>query len=76
MHASGICYTDVHMTMGHLLANFPITLGHDPAGEVVEVGEGVASLKEEIAWACLGCNLRAANVNGVNVESNYFARTR
>jgi len=46
MHASGLCYTDVHITEGHLpIGGFPRTIGHEPAGEIVEVGEGVTSRK-------------------------------
>jgi alcohol dehydrogenase len=30
MHASGICYTDVHQTLGHLPGPFPRILGHEP----------------------------------------------
>ena len=45
IHASGICYTDVHITEGKLGVNFPNTIGHEPAGEIVEVGEGVTSRK-------------------------------
>jgi dehydrogenase len=45
MHASGICYTDVHATHGALGVKFPFTIGHEPAGEVVELGEGVTTRK-------------------------------
>ncbi|HYY49659.1 MAG TPA: alcohol dehydrogenase catalytic domain-containing protein [Nitrososphaeraceae archaeon] len=45
IHASGICYTDVHATKGALGVKFPYTIGHEPAGEVVEVGEDVATRK-------------------------------
>jgi len=45
MHASGICYTDVHQTLGHIPGAFPRILGHEPVGEVVAVGTGVASRK-------------------------------
>jgi alcohol dehydrogenase len=46
VHASGLCYTDVHITEGHLPTGaFPITIGHEPAGEIVEVGAGVTSRK-------------------------------
>jgi alcohol dehydrogenase len=45
IHASGLCYTDVHMTRGTHAANFPNTIGHEPAGEIVSVGEGVTSRK-------------------------------
>jgi len=45
MHASGICYTDVHETMGHIPGAFPRILGHEPVGEVVAVGPGVTTRK-------------------------------
>jgi alcohol dehydrogenase len=45
MHASGICYTDVHQTLGHIPGVFPRILGHEPVGEIVTVGAGVASRK-------------------------------
>jgi alcohol dehydrogenase len=45
MHASGICYTDVHATHGALGVKFPYTIGHEPAGEIVELGEGVTIRK-------------------------------
>ncbi|MGC2597556.1 MAG: alcohol dehydrogenase catalytic domain-containing protein [Nitrososphaeraceae archaeon] len=41
MHASGICYADVHATKGALGVKFPYTIGHEPAGEIVALGEGV-----------------------------------
>ena len=45
MHASGICYTDVHQTLGHIPGNFPRILGHEPVGEVVAVAPDVTSRK-------------------------------
>lgn len=45
MHASGICYTDVHQTLGHIPGTFPRILGHEPVGEVVAVAAGVTSRK-------------------------------
>lgn len=41
--ASGLCYTDVHITKGHIPTQFPRTLGHEPVGEIVEIGKGVTS---------------------------------
>jgi D-arabinose 1-dehydrogenase-like Zn-dependent alcohol dehydrogenase len=43
IRASGMCYTDVHQTRGELPGPFPRTLGHEPVGEIVEVGPGVSS---------------------------------
>ena len=32
MHASGICYTDVHQTLGHVPGQFPRILGQRAGG--------------------------------------------
>jgi len=45
MRASGICYTDVHQTLGHLPGQFPRILGHEPVGEIVAVAPDVAIRK-------------------------------
>jgi len=42
IHACGICYTDALMAQGALSYRpFPLILGHEGVGEVVEVGDGV-----------------------------------
>lgn len=41
LRASGICHTDLSITQGGLPQTFPAVLGHEAAGDVVEVGEGV-----------------------------------
>src|SRR5438034_11149891 len=43
IHASGLCYTDVHITQGEIPTQFPRTLGHEPVGEIVAVGLGVGT---------------------------------
>ena len=45
IHASGLCFTDIHQTRGQLPGPFPRTLGHEPVGEIVEVGPGVRTRK-------------------------------
>lgn len=45
IHASGLCYTDIHQTRGQLPGPFPRTLGHEPVGEIVEVGPDVRTRK-------------------------------
>lgn len=45
IHASGLCYTDVHITHGALPTEFPRVLGHEPVGEIVKVGSAVHSRK-------------------------------
>lgn len=43
--ASGVCHTDLHVkNMNGLGMNFPIVLGHEGAGYVEQVGEGVTHL--------------------------------
>ncbi len=45
--ASGVCHSDLHIARGEFEAvKYPITLGHEPAGCVYEVGEGVTGLKK------------------------------
>ncbi len=42
VRASGLCSTDLHLLSGRmLLGALPRILGHETAGEIVEVGEGV-----------------------------------
>jgi alcohol dehydrogenase len=43
IHASGLCYTDVHQTRAELPGDFPRTLGHEPVGEIVAVGPSVTT---------------------------------
>jgi len=45
MHASGICYTDVHETLGHIPGPFPRVLGHEPVGEIVAAAPDVSTRK-------------------------------
>ncbi len=42
--AAGICGTDIHIQDAEYPSNPPVTLGHEMAGEVVEVGAGVTGL--------------------------------
>jgi alcohol dehydrogenase len=59
IHASGLCYTDVHLTHGLFGLQFPRVLGHEPVGEIVEVGAGVSSRKVGdrvgVGWHQKGC---------------------
>ena len=41
IRASGLCYTDVHVTEGQSPISLPRTLGHEPTVEIVAVGTGV-----------------------------------
>src|SRR5256714_5731898 len=45
MAASGVCHSDLSMQNGTMMSPVPIVLGHEGAGVVEEVGEGVTSVK-------------------------------
>jgi len=52
---TGICHSDLHILEGSLpLPNTPITLGHEIAGYVEKVGEGVEGFSEGDAVAVFG----------------------
>src|SRR3712207_3508798 len=42
--ACGVCHSDLSATNGTIAMAPPLILGHEAAGEVVEVGEGVTTL--------------------------------
>ncbi|MFC1901961.1 zinc-binding dehydrogenase [Chloroflexota bacterium] len=43
--ASGVCHTDVHTLSGDLGGGLPLVAGHEVAGYVEEIGEGVTYVK-------------------------------
>src|SRR5436305_964208 len=45
MGASGVCHSDLSVQNGTLMGMPPIVLGHEGAGVIEEVGEGVTSVK-------------------------------
>jgi S-(hydroxymethyl)glutathione dehydrogenase / alcohol dehydrogenase len=45
MGASGVCHSDLSVVNGTLLSPLPSVLGHEGAGVVEEIGEGVSSVK-------------------------------
>ncbi len=43
--ATAICHSDIHMICGDFARDLPIVAGHESAGYVDEIGEGVTSVK-------------------------------
>ncbi len=44
VHAAGLCESDLHLYHGRLKFSPPVVMGHEIAGEVVEVGPGVPDI--------------------------------
>ena len=61
MQAAGVCHSDLSWQNGTMMAPLPMVLGHEGAGVVEDVGEGVTSLapgdQVVISWVpqCGGC---------------------
>src|SRR3954447_15640857 len=53
--AGGVCHSDLSATNGTIPMPPPLVLGHEAAGEVVEVGEGVTSLAvgDHVVSSCI-----------------------
>jgi S-(hydroxymethyl)glutathione dehydrogenase / alcohol dehydrogenase len=71
MRSTGVCHSDLSAKDGILPAALPMVLGHEGAGEVLRVGEGVTRVKPGdrviIAWvppcgACSVCTRGEANL--------------
>ena len=45
LKSSGICHSDYHVFTGDAAHELPVVLGHEGAGIVKEIGEGVSTLK-------------------------------
>ncbi|KFG76626.1 S-(hydroxymethyl)mycothiol dehydrogenase [Streptomyces mutabilis] len=64
VQACGVCHTDLHYREGTITDDFPFLLGHEAAGTIEAVGEGVTDLRPGdyvvLAWrapcgACRSC---------------------
>jgi alcohol dehydrogenase, propanol-preferring len=59
VEACGVCRTDLHLVEGEVSARLPLIPGHQVAGRVVEVGDGVAGLRKEdligVGWLHSTC---------------------
>ncbi|MFE4872447.1 Zn-dependent alcohol dehydrogenase [Streptomyces sp. NPDC056682] len=84
--AAGVCHSDLSLTNGTMRVPVPAVLGHEGAGTVVAVGEGVGSVapgdRVVLNWApscgsCHPCSLGEVwlCVNALNGAAAVYART-
>jgi len=68
VHACGVCGTDLHLWRGDFPVALPIVAGHEPAGVVDALGEGVTTLAEGdrvgVSWTQGGCGRCAECARG------------
>ena len=82
--ASGICHSDYELIEGRYIIPFsyPIIPGHEYAGEVVEIGSEVKSIKVgdrvvgECAVGCGVCLVCQGGQSGFCPNSNHFGFTQ
>lgn len=59
--ASGVCHSDLHIIEGEFSGlKYPVTLGHEPAGYVSEIGSNVDSVQKGtpvLVYICQGCGV-------------------
>jgi S-(hydroxymethyl)glutathione dehydrogenase/alcohol dehydrogenase len=55
MKATGVCHSDLSVVNGSIPSPFPIVLGHEGAGIVDQIGEGVTNVKpgDHVAISCI-----------------------
>jgi S-(hydroxymethyl)glutathione dehydrogenase/alcohol dehydrogenase len=74
--ACGVCHSDLSATNGTLAMPLPLVLGHEAAGEVVEVGSDATGLKEgdhvvsSFIYMCGECRFCAAGRPVLCTEQN------
>src|SRR3954469_19965180 len=64
VQACGVCHTDLHYREGGITDDFPFLLGHEAAGVVAQIGEGVTDVAvgdyvvlnwRAVCWQCRAC---------------------
>ena len=59
IQACGVCHTDLHYREGGINDDFPFLLGHEAAGIVEAVGEGVDRSPPATSWCSTGARSAA-----------------
>ncbi|MBI3965099.1 MAG: zinc-binding dehydrogenase [Chloroflexi bacterium] len=85
VQASGVCHTDLHFKNGNFGDGFPYLLGHEGAGIVEEVGEGVVWPQKGdyviLAWRapcgnCRFCLIGQAHLCAASLNAKPRMRTK
>lgn len=83
VEACGVCRTDLHIVEGEVLARLPVVPGHQAAGRVVGVGEGVAGFRlgdaVGVGWlasTCGQCRFCASGRENLCEEATFTGRDR
>uniref|UniRef100_A0A2K6EE48 alcohol dehydrogenase n=1 Tax=Propithecus coquereli TaxID=379532 RepID=A0A2K6EE48_PROCO len=89
--ATGICRTDDHVVNGQIAGRFPMIVGHESAGIVESVGEGVTTVKPVTQGSTcavfglggvglsvvMGCKAAgAARIIAVDINKGKFAKAK
>ena len=67
IQACGVCHTDLTYREGGINDEFPFLLGHEAAGVVESVGEGVRNVEPTLAVSEKSAG-KLAGLSGVSVE--------
>lgn len=77
VRACGVCGTDVHAWQGRYPLPLPIVLGHEPVGEIEEIGTGVLGCRRGdrvgVPWMQAGCGACGECTRG---RAKYCARQK
>jgi S-(hydroxymethyl)glutathione dehydrogenase/alcohol dehydrogenase len=79
LKASGVCHSDLHTRDGGWGSNFPVILGHEGAGVIEAIGDGVKGVEVGdhviLAWVapCRSCARCAAGQGWACAEGNDFS---
>jgi propanol-preferring alcohol dehydrogenase len=81
VEACGVCRTDLHIVEGEVAARLPVVPGHQAAGRVVAVGEGVDALRAGdavgVGWlysTCGVCRFCASRRENLCVAPRFTGR--
>ncbi|SUK35428.1 sorbitol dehydrogenase [Staphylococcus aureus] len=66
-------WNSIHTYEGHYKVNFPVTLGHEFSGEIVEVGADVKILKLVTVSLLKRHSMFVMSVNTVNQKTIIYA---